>query len=72
MSTRSRTYRTPFPGEPEPELFAMFGEARILKHLADGRLEIRGGTDAEKAQAHAWMKQFLPSTPVPRDPTSGS
>jgi hypothetical protein len=42
---------------------AMFGEAQILKHL-DGRLEIRGGTDAEQAKAHPWMKQSL--TPHPR------
>jgi hypothetical protein len=48
---------------PEEELIAMFGEAQILKHL-DGRLEIRGGTDAEKALAHAWMKQFLTPNPL--------
>ncbi len=40
------------------ELVATFGGAEIVKH-PDGTLEIRGGTEQEKTQAHAWMKQFL-------------
>jgi hypothetical protein len=40
------------------EVMAGFGGAQIIKHL-DGKLEIRGGTETEKAQAHAWMRQFL-------------
>ena len=48
------------PGQEE--MIASFGSARIIKHL-NGRLEIRGGTEAEKAQAHAWMKQFLDPAP---------
>jgi hypothetical protein len=48
----------------EPEVLAHFGAARIVKHL-DGRLEIRGGTAEDQAQAHAWMKQFnLQSQPL--------
>jgi hypothetical protein len=43
---------------PPEELIATFGSARILK-LPNGHLEIHGGTDQEKAQAHDWMKQFL-------------
>ena len=39
-------------------MIAGFGDAQIVKHL-DGKLEIRGGTESEKAQAHEWMKQFL-------------
>ncbi len=39
-------------------LVANFGGAEIFKQL-DGRLEIRGGTEHEKAQAHDWMRQFL-------------
>lgn len=42
----------------EVELVASFGGAELVKHL-DGTLEIRGGTEQEKTQAHAWMKQFL-------------
>jgi hypothetical protein len=43
-----------WPGisERAPEgLIAGFGGAEIVEHL-DGRLEIRGGTEQEKAQAH--------------------
>jgi len=41
----------------EPVSIASFGDAQIVKHL-DGKLEIRGGTEQEKTQAHDWMKQF--------------
>ena len=41
----------------EPELIASFGGAQIVKHL-DGRLEIVDGTEQDRADAHAWMKQF--------------
>ncbi len=40
------------------ELIASFGGAEILKNL-DGSLEIRGGTEDERARAYAWMQQFL-------------
>jgi hypothetical protein len=43
---------------PQEEYIAGLGGAEIIKHLA-GHLEISDGTDAEKAQAHAWMKQLL-------------
>ena len=44
-------------------LIASFGGAQILKHL-NGKLEIRGGTEDEKAQAHDWMRRFLTSWPL--------
>ncbi len=40
------------------QLIASFGGAEIVKYL-DGRLEIRSGTEEEKARALAWMQQFL-------------
>lgn len=48
---------------PDTELVASFGDAQIVKHH-DGRLEIRGGSDQEKFQAHDWMKKFLSVTPL--------
>ncbi len=45
---------------PEFESIAAFGGAQILKSL-DGKLTIRGGTDAEQAQARDWMARFLSS-----------
>ncbi|HMP81715.1 MAG TPA: hypothetical protein PKA41_03295 [Verrucomicrobiota bacterium] len=45
------------------ELVATFGDAQIVKHL-DGRLELRGGSDQDKFQAHDWMKKFLATTPL--------
>ena len=43
---------------PRDEIMATFGGAEIVKR-PDGRLEIRGGSEQEKAQAHDWMKLFL-------------
>ena len=59
---RKRYYDNAAP--PREELIASFGEAQILKHL-DGKLEIRGGTEQEKAEARAWIKQFLTPPPLP-------
>jgi hypothetical protein len=42
------------------EEIAGFGDARIVKDLK-GRIEIRGGTDDERAQAACWMRRFLTS-----------
>ena len=51
------------PERAREEQVASFGGAQILKHL-DGKLEIRGGTEQEKAQAHAWMRRFLTKGPL--------
>ena len=50
------------PERDQEEVIATFGGAQTIKYL-DGTLEIKGGTEAEKAQAHSWMKQFLNTTP---------
>ncbi len=47
----------------QQELIASFGGAEIVKH-SDGRLEIRSGTEEERARARVWMRQFLVKTPV--------
>ena len=48
----------------EPVSIASFGDAQIVKHL-DGKVEIRGGTEKDRADAHAWMKQFnIQSAPL--------
>jgi hypothetical protein len=46
------------PERRREEVVAGFGGAQIVK-LLNGKLEIRGGSEKEKAQAHFWMKQFL-------------
>ena len=46
----------------QEEMIAGFGGAKLIK-LLSGKLEIRGGTEAEKAKAHTWMKQFLDPAP---------
>lgn len=45
------------PEQERLELVAMFGAAQLVRHL-DGKLEIIGGTEQDRADAHAWMKQF--------------
>jgi hypothetical protein len=49
--------------EVRPEVLACFGGARIMKY-PNGALEIEGGTEQEKTQAHDWMKQFLQQGPL--------
>jgi hypothetical protein len=53
---------------PQAEMIASFGGAEIVKHL-DGNLEIRGGTEQEKAKAHAWKEQFLTQKPPTTSPS---
>lgn len=55
---------------PQETLVASFGGAQILKHL-HGKLEIRGGTEDEKAQAHDWMRRFLTAWPLTIRRTGG-
>lgn len=38
---------------------AAFGEARLVKYL-DGRLELMGGTEADRQAALEWLARFLP------------
>ena len=57
-----------FPERERVELIAGFGGAEIIKFL-DGRLEIRGGTAAEQAEARAWQQRFLSSSGLTPRPT---
>jgi hypothetical protein len=47
----------------KPEVVAGFGGARIIQQ-PDGRLEIQGETEEERAEAHQWMKLFLTQGPL--------
>ena len=44
----------------EAEVIAVFGEAKLVRQL-NRRLEIRGGTQAERAEARNWAARFLRS-----------
>lgn len=55
---RMRRHFDDFQRRMESEVLANFGGPQIAKHL-DRELEILGVTQQNKAQAHAWMKQFL-------------
>ena len=44
--------------EINDELIAGFGQAKLVRD-ANGRLELRGGTDQERAQARWWVETFL-------------
>ena len=45
------------------ELFTSFGSAEIVQQ-SNGTLEIRGGTEEERTQAHDWMRRFLTRAPL--------
>ena len=63
-----RHRRWDMPERERVELIAGFGGAEIIKFL-DGRLEIRGGTEAEQAEARAWQQRFLSSSGLTPRPT---
>ena len=49
-----------YPDEGDPgTVLAAFGEARLMQHL-DGRLELLGGTEADRQAALEWLARFLP------------
>ena len=39
-------------------LVARFGRAKLLSR-ADGRVELRGGTDADRTEAKEWISLFM-------------
>jgi hypothetical protein len=41
----------------EGEVMASWGEARLIKYL-DGKTELRGGSDQDRAEAREWMSLF--------------
>ena len=45
-------------GRDEGELLATFGDARLVKYL-DGKIELCGGADADRAAAREWCSLFL-------------
>ena len=53
-----RPRRDPWPAAPEFELIVRFGGAEIVRDLSC-RLHLRGGTEADRAEARAWAAQFL-------------
>jgi len=44
--------------ENDNELMASFGAARLVRTLA-GRLELQGGTEADREEAWRWVRTFL-------------
>ena len=45
------------PFKDEGELIASWGEARLIKYL-DGKTDLRGGSEQERAEAREWMSMF--------------
>jgi hypothetical protein len=41
----------------EGEAVASWGEARLIRYL-DGKTELRGGSDQDRAEAREWMSLF--------------
>jgi hypothetical protein len=44
--------------QTDHELMASFGAARLVRTLA-GRLELQGGTEADREEARCWVQTFL-------------
>jgi hypothetical protein len=53
--------------QDEGETTAYFGEARLIRFL-DGRFELHGGSEADRAAAREWIAAFLRNTPVRERP----
>ena len=47
-----------WPKQDEGEIMARFGEARLIKKLT-GKIELVGGTEADRAAAREWISMFL-------------
>jgi hypothetical protein len=45
------------PFKDEGEVVAAWGEAQLIKYL-DGKVELRGGSDQDRAAAQEWMSLF--------------
>jgi hypothetical protein len=46
------------PPEGKEELVATFGEARLIR--VNGRIQLRGGSMADRAEALEWLAHVLP------------
>jgi len=45
------------PFKDEGEVVAAWGEARLIRYL-DGKLELRGGSHQDRAEAREWLSLF--------------
>jgi hypothetical protein len=45
------------PFTDEGRLVAMWGEARLIRYL-DGKTELRGGSEQDRAEAREWLSMF--------------
>jgi hypothetical protein len=45
------------PVQDEGEVVAAWGQAQLIKYL-DGKTELRGGSDQDRAQARGWISMF--------------
>jgi hypothetical protein len=52
---RKSEYYPPF--KDEGEVMARWGEAQLIRYL-DGKTELRGGSEQERAEAKEWMSLF--------------
>jgi hypothetical protein len=52
---RKSEYYPPF--KDQGEVMASWGEARLIKYL-DGRTELRGGSNQDRAEAREWISLF--------------
>ena len=44
----------------EGEVIVSFGDAKLI-NLLNGKLELRGGSDEDRAEAREWMSLFMHS-----------
>ena len=52
---RKSEYYPPF--KDEGEVVASWGEAQLIRYL-DGKLELKGGSKADRLAAHEWISLF--------------
>lgn len=56
---RTKWHQAPkWPAPGEHALIAQFGEARLVRYV-NGTVQLRGGSETDRAQARAWIVRFL-------------
>jgi hypothetical protein len=55
MRRRSNSQYT----QTEAEVLAVFGDAKLMKHM-NGKVELRGGTAEDQRAAREWVEKFMP------------
>jgi hypothetical protein len=58
---RSKNFYPEF--NDEGEVIASWGEAKFIKYL-DAKLELRGGSEEDRAKAKKWISTFMPRAVV--------